>query len=106
VKDNIVCLALEKEGIPCDVGYEPMHHSSLFQPKLSKLVVPSAFPQYFNFDMMHFPIAEQAGKAQAVWLDASIFRSNEKGIDDVILALKKLLVLADRQAGLSLEVRE
>jgi hypothetical protein len=101
VKHNIVCLALEKEGIPCDVGYEPMHHYSLFQPKLSKLAVPSAFPQYFNFDMMHFLVAEQAGEADAVWLDESIFRSDEKGIDDVILALKKLLSHRDELTEMS-----
>jgi dTDP-4-amino-4,6-dideoxygalactose transaminase len=105
-KHDVVCLALEKEGIPCDVGYEPMHHYSLFQPKLSKLAVPTAFPEYFNFNQMHFPVAEQAGEAEAVWLDESIFRSNEKGIDDVILALKKILAHVDQLAELSLEIRE
>jgi L-glutamine:2-deoxy-scyllo-inosose/3-amino-2,3-dideoxy-scyllo-inosose aminotransferase len=105
-KHDVVCLALEKEGIPCDVGYEPMHHYSLFQPMLSRLAVPLAFPEYFNFTKMHFPVAEQAGEAEAVWLDESIFRSDQKGIDDVILALKKLMVHTDQLAKLSLEIRE
>jgi dTDP-4-amino-4,6-dideoxygalactose transaminase len=101
VNHDVVCLALEKEGIPCDVGYEAMHHYSLFQPRLSKLAVPSAFPEYFNFDKMSFPVAELACEAEAVWLDESIFRSNQKGIDDVILALKKILKHGDELTKLS-----
>lgn len=94
-KHDIVCYALEKEGIPCDVGYQAMHHYELFQPKLSHLPVPSAFPEYFEFDKMSFPIAEHAGVEEAVWLDESIFRAGHKGVDDVILALKKILANAD-----------
>jgi L-glutamine:2-deoxy-scyllo-inosose/3-amino-2,3-dideoxy-scyllo-inosose aminotransferase len=101
VKHDIICLALEKEGIPCDVGYEAMHHYSLFQPNLSRLPVPSAFPKYFNFSKMNFPIAEQACEAEAVWLDESIFRSNQKGINDVILALNKIRANADKLVELS-----
>jgi L-glutamine:2-deoxy-scyllo-inosose/3-amino-2,3-dideoxy-scyllo-inosose aminotransferase len=92
VNHDAVCFALEKEGIPCDVGYEAMHHYKLFQPRLSRLAVPSAFPEYFDFDKMSFPMAEQACEAEAIWLDESIFRSDQKGVDDVILALKKILV--------------
>jgi L-glutamine:2-deoxy-scyllo-inosose/3-amino-2,3-dideoxy-scyllo-inosose aminotransferase len=94
-KHDIVCYALEKEGIPCDVGYQAMHHYELFQPKLSHLPVPSAFPAYFDFDKMSFPIAEHASEEEAIWLDESIFRAGQKGVDDVILALKKILANAD-----------
>jgi L-glutamine:2-deoxy-scyllo-inosose/3-amino-2,3-dideoxy-scyllo-inosose aminotransferase len=94
-KHDIVCYALEKEGIPCDVGYQAMHHYELFQPKLSRLPVPSAFPAYFEFDKMSFPIAEHASEEEAIWLDESIFRAGRKGVDDVILALKKILANAD-----------
>ena len=100
-KHDIICLALEKEGIPCDVGYEAMHHYSLFQPNLSKLPVPFAFPEYFDFDKMNFSVAEQACEAEAIWLDESIFRSNQKGIDDVILALNKNWANADELVKLS-----
>ena len=90
-----VCYALEKEGIPCDVGYEAMHHYDLFQPKLSHLPIPSAFPEYFEFSDMSFPIAEHACEEEAIWLDESIFRAGQKGVDDVILALKKILANRD-----------
>jgi dTDP-4-amino-4,6-dideoxygalactose transaminase len=99
VRHDAVCYALEKEGIPCWVGYEAMHHYDLFQPKLSHLPVPSAFPAYFEFAKMSFPVAEQACDEQAVWLDESIFRAGQKGVDDVIRALKKILANADILVG-------
>jgi dTDP-4-amino-4,6-dideoxygalactose transaminase len=97
-KHDVICYALEKEGIPCDVGYEAMHRYDLFQPKLSHLPVPSAFPEYFEFSKMSFPIAERACEEEAIWLDESIFRAGQKGVDDVILALKKIIASADQLA--------
>ncbi len=97
-KHDVICYALEKEGIPCDVGYEAMHRYDLFQPKLSHLPVPSAFPEYFEFSKMSFPIAERACEEEAIWLDEFIFRAGQKGVDDVILALKKIIASADQLA--------
>jgi dTDP-4-amino-4,6-dideoxygalactose transaminase len=108
VKHDAVCYALGKEGIPCEVGYEAMHHYKLFQPMLSRLPVPSAFPEYFKFARMSFPVAEQACEAEAVWLDESIFRAGQKGVDDVVLALKKILANADelKQAVMHMRLPE
>jgi dTDP-4-amino-4,6-dideoxygalactose transaminase len=97
-RHDAVCFALEGEGIPCWVGYEAMHHYELFQPGLSHLPVPSAFPEYFDFARMSFPVAEQACEAEAVWLDESIFRAGPSGVDDVIRALQKIRGNADRLA--------
>ena len=85
-----VCAALDAEGIPCDTGYPAMHHYSLFQPQLSKLAVPSAFPEYFNFAEMDLPEATQACEHEAIVLGESIFRSGAKGVDDFITALQKV----------------
>ena len=85
-----VCLALYAEGIPCWNGYPPMHRYDLFQPRLSRLPVPSAFPEYFDFEGMSFPKAERACQQEAVWLDESIFRAGQQGIDDVVRAIAKL----------------
>jgi len=104
-KHDIVCYALEKEGIPCDVGYQAMHHYQLFQPKLSRLPVPSAFPAYFEFDKMSFPIAEHAGEEEAIWLDESIFRAGQNGVDDVIRALKKILANADNLVNVAINLQ-
>ena len=84
------CSALRAEGIPVDTGYPPMHHYELFQPTLSKLPVPSAFPEYFEFDRMSFPIAERASWIESVWMGESIFRSGETGVDDLVAGLNKM----------------
>ena len=91
VNHDAVCYALDKEGIPCWVGYEAMHHYELFQPRLSRLPVPSAFPERFDFSRMSYFVAERACEQEAVWLDEAIFRAGKKGVDDVILALNKIL---------------
>ena len=85
-----VIYALEGEGVPAEDGYPPMHHYDLFQVGLSKLPVPSAFPERFNFAGMSFPEAERAGEREAVWLDEAIFRAGRKGAEDVIGALHKI----------------
>jgi hypothetical protein len=81
---------LSAEGIDCWTGYEAMHNYTLFQPRLSKMAVPSAFPEYFNFDEMEMPEATRACEHEAVWLDENIFRAGPKGVDDAIAALKKI----------------
>jgi dTDP-4-amino-4,6-dideoxygalactose transaminase len=85
-----VCAALDAEGVDCWQGYQAMHHYELFQPHLSKLPVPSAFPERFNFEQMQLPEAERACEREAVWLDESIFRGGKKGVDDAVDALKKI----------------
>jgi hypothetical protein len=67
-----------------------MHRYNLFQPHLSRLPVPSAFPEYFEFDKMSFPVAEQTSLHEAIWLEENVFRAGRKGIDDVISALMKI----------------
>ena len=85
-----VCAALEAEGVDCWVGYEAMHHYTLFQPQLSRLPVPAAFPERFQFDQMQLPEAERACEHEAVWLDEAIFRAGKKGVDDAVAAIKKI----------------
>jgi dTDP-4-amino-4,6-dideoxygalactose transaminase len=98
VNHDAVCYALDKEGIPCWVGYEAMHHYELFQPKLSRLPVPSAFPERFDFSKMSYFAAERACEQEAIWLDEAIFRVGKTGVDDVILALHKILENSDKLA--------
>ena len=86
----MVCAALDAEGIPCWVGYEPMHRYTLFQPGLSRLPVPSAFPERFDFDNMHLPAAERACEHETVWLDECVFRAGRQGVDDAVAAIQKI----------------
>ncbi len=90
VEHDVLCAALDAEGVDCWMGYEAMHHYTLFQPQKSKLAVPNAFPEYFEFDKMHLPVAERACEHEAVWLDESIFRSGREGVDDSVAAIKKI----------------
>lgn len=90
VEHDVLCAALEAEGVIAEVGYEAMHHYSLFQPRHSKLAVPNAFPERFDFAGMNFPVAEQACEHEAVWLDESIFRAGHQGVEDAVDALKKI----------------
>jgi dTDP-4-amino-4,6-dideoxygalactose transaminase len=98
---DVVCAALDMEGIPCWEGYEAMHHYELFQPGLSKLAVPSAFPERFNFAEMALPEAERACRHEAVWFDEAIFRAGRQGVDDAVAALKKIqdTLSSDRTAS-------
>jgi dTDP-4-amino-4,6-dideoxygalactose transaminase len=90
VEHDVLCAALDAEGVECWVGYEAMNNYSLFQPQKSKLAVPSAFPEYFDFKKMKLPVAEHACEHEAVWLDEAIFRAGSKGVDDAVAAVKKI----------------
>jgi dTDP-4-amino-4,6-dideoxygalactose transaminase len=103
VTHEAVCLALYQEGIPVELGYEPMHQYELFQPQLSNLPVPSAFPERFQFDQIHLPEAERAAEREAVWLGEKVFRAGRQGIDDAVAALQKVY---DNRAELGAQVDE
>lgn len=90
LEHDLLCTALEAEGIACWIGYEAMHHYNLFRPLTSRMAVPNAFPKYFQFDQMSFPVAERACEHEAVWLDEAIFRAGAQGIDDVVNAIYKI----------------
>ena len=87
---TVFCQALTAEGIPVDTGYPPMHRYDLFQPGLSRLAVPSAFPEYFEFEKMSFPVAERAARVESVWMGESTFRAGRQGIDDLVAGIQKL----------------
>ena len=85
-----VAYALNKEGIPAELGYPPMHRYDLFQPLLSHLPAPQAFPEKFQFDRLSFPEAERASLREAIWFNECVFRAGKQGVDDAIAALRKI----------------
>ena len=87
---ELFCQVLSREGIPSSVGYEAMNQYALFQPHLSRLPAPVAFPEQFDFSKITLPVAEQAGKQEAIWLGESIFRAGKKGVEDVVTAVHKI----------------
>lgn len=90
VERDVLCGALDAEGVDCWVGYQAMHNYDLFQPQKSRLAVPNAFPEFFDFKNMDLPEATRACEQEAVWLDESIFRAGPKGVDDVVAAIRKI----------------
>src|SRR5215208_4521351 len=90
MEHDLLVGALNEEGVESWTGYEAMNNYTLFQPQKSKLAVPNAFPEYFDFKNMKLPAAESACEHEAVWLDEAIFRAGQKGVDDVINAIKKI----------------
>jgi dTDP-4-amino-4,6-dideoxygalactose transaminase len=90
VEHDVLCAALDAEGVGCWVGYEAMHNYELFQPQRSNLAVPKAFPEYFDFQKMHLPVATRACEHEAVWLDEAVFRAGPQGVDDAVSALRKI----------------
>jgi dTDP-4-amino-4,6-dideoxygalactose transaminase len=95
MEHDLLVGALDAEGVECWTGYEAMNNYTLFQPQKSKLAVPNAFPEYFDFKSMKLPVAERACEHEAVWLDENIFRAGPKGVDDAVAAIKKI----QRNAG-------
>ncbi len=85
-----VCYALEHEGISCWDGYPAMHKNEIFQPRASKLAVPNAFPEKFDYSRLSLPETERATELEAVWLDENIFRAGRKGVDEAVQAIHKL----------------
>jgi hypothetical protein len=77
-----------------------MNHYDLFQPALSRLPVPSAFPEYFEFDKMSLPNVERASQVESVWMGESLFRAGTAGIDDLIAGVRKLAENRDELANL------
>lgn len=90
VEHELLCAALDAEGVGCWVGYEAMHNYTLFRPQKSRLAVPSAFPEHFKFEEMELPQATRACEHEAVWLDEAVFRAGRKGVDDAVAAIRKI----------------
>ena len=106
VEHDVLCGALEAEGVGCWVGYEAMHNYELFQPQKSNLAVPKAFPEYFDFKNMNLPVATRACEHEAVWLDEAIFRAGTKGVDVAVAAIKKIQRNAEELNAAADELRK
>lgn len=88
--NQLVCEALEAEGVGCWVGYPPMSRYDLFQPSLSRLPVAVAHAARLDPARMSFPVAERLALRQTVYLDESVFRAGRQGVEDAAEALAKV----------------
>jgi dTDP-4-amino-4,6-dideoxygalactose transaminase len=88
--NELVCDALEAEGVGAWVGYPPMSRYDLFQPHLSRLPVCVEHADRLDPAKMSFPVAEAAGEREAVYLKECVFRAGRQGVEDVVAALAKV----------------
>ena len=88
--NEIVCAALEAEGIPAEVQYPSMNRYELFQPSLSRLPVCVEFADRLDPQAMSFPVAEAAGQRESVYFMENVFRDGTKGIEDAVEAVAKV----------------
>jgi dTDP-4-amino-4,6-dideoxygalactose transaminase len=93
--NEIVCAALEAEGIPAEVQYPSMNRYELFQPSLSRLPVCVEFADRLDPQQMSFPVAEAAGQRESVYFMENVFRDGTKGIEDAVEAMAKVQRHAD-----------
>ena len=93
--NEVVCEAMEAEGIPAEVQYPPMNHYELFQPSLSRLPVAVEFADRLDPTRMSFPVAEAAGLRESVYFMENTFRDGVQGVQDAADALAKIQAHAD-----------
>jgi dTDP-4-amino-4,6-dideoxygalactose transaminase len=93
--NDVVCAALDAEGIPAEVQYPPMSRYELFQPSLSRLPVAVEHADRLDPERMSFPVAEAAGLRESVYLMENVFRDGTRGVQDVVDALAKVQRHAD-----------
>ena len=93
--NEVVCAAMEAEGVPAEVQYPSMNRYELFQPSLSRLPVAVEFADRLDMQAMSFPVAEAAGQRESVYFMENVFRDGDRGIDDAVEALAKI----QRHAG-------
>ncbi len=88
--NELVCDALEAEGVGAWVGYPPMSRYDLFQPSLSRLPVAVEHAERLDPARMSFPVAERLALHQTVYLDENVFRAGRQGVEDAVEALAKV----------------
>ncbi len=88
--NEVVCDALEAEGVPGEVQYPPMSRYDLFQPSLSRLPVAVEFADRLDPSKMSFPVAEAAGLRESIYFQENLFRAGREGIEDAVEALAKI----------------
>lgn len=88
--NELVCEALEAEGVGAWVGYPPMSRYDLFQPSLSRLPVAVEHAERLDPARMSFPVAERVALRETVYLDENVFRAGRRGVEDAVEALAKI----------------
>jgi dTDP-4-amino-4,6-dideoxygalactose transaminase len=100
--NEVICRALDAEGVPADTGFRSARDAELFNVSLSRLPVAVEYADRLDQARMSFPVADRVTRREQIFLDHPIFLSGTQGIDDALEALAK--VQAESRALMSSEV--
>src|SRR5262249_52584009 len=88
--NEIICRALEAEGVPADTGFRSASDAELFDVSLSRLPVAVEFADRLDQARMTFPVADRVTRSEQIFLDHPMFLSGAEGVDDMLEALAKI----------------
>lgn len=88
--NDLVCDALDEEGIGCWVGYPSLTRDELFQPWLSRLPAAVEYADRLRPEAWHCPVSDRAGSTETVYLDENVFRAGRRGVEDAVAAILKV----------------
>jgi dTDP-4-amino-4,6-dideoxygalactose transaminase len=88
--NEIVCRALDAEGVPADTGFRSARDAELFDVSLTRLPVAVEHADRLDQSRMSFPVADRVTRREQIFLDHPMFLSGTRGIDDALEALAKV----------------
>ena len=88
--NEVICRALDAEGVPADTGFRSAGDAELFNVSLSRLPVAVEYADRLDQTRMTFPVADRVTRREQIFLDHPIFLSGTQGIDDALEALAKV----------------
>ncbi len=88
--NDMVCDALDEEGIGTWVGYPSLTRDPLFQPWLSRLPAAVEHADRLRPEAWDCPVSDRAGSSETVYLDENVFRAGRQGVEDAVAAIKKV----------------
>ena len=97
--NEVVCAAMEAEGIQAEVQYPPMNHYELFQPSLSRLPVAVEYADRLDPHADVVPRRRGRGLRESVYFMETTFRDGEHGVQDAAEALAKIQANAEELPG-------
>jgi dTDP-4-amino-4,6-dideoxygalactose transaminase len=96
VSRNRFIEALQKEGIPCSSGYQPLYREAAFASRFADY--PLASPYFAgkpDYSAVHCPVTERVCAEEAIWLTQNMLLGEESDMADIAAAIKKIQTHAE-----------
>jgi dTDP-4-amino-4,6-dideoxygalactose transaminase len=97
--NELVCRALDAEGVPADTGFQSARDAELFQTSLSRLPVAVEYADRLDQARMRFEVADRISRREQVFVEHTMFLSGTEAIDDALEALAKIQAESGSLAG-------